>query len=753
MNESTRASETSEVRNTGQANQKLTVVALCGNFYRVKLPESYDFNDELNQDTAYARKSDIEVPVTSVSVSNADQVKELKIGDKIKLKTRVFPEIASRSDLTWKSNNSKIATVSSNGMVTAVKAGSTTIVVTEQYSGATVSVMVKVSDILVTDLKFANAEEVNGLNVGGTARLEVLALPDLATKKKFNWKSSNEKVAVVSAEGVVTAKTVGKTNISVTEIYSGKSVSAEVQTRYSLSEANSSPKVKLVLRKSTDFGGNYLRWNKISKAKSYKIFIEKYNTEKKKYILSNKKGKRVKKCEYYDTNVVNGKKYRYYVKAYDAKGKQLGAKSNFAKLKATAPDVSVTGIGVQTLTLNWEPEEPKPLKGIKGYRIYRSSKKKGKFICVKQVKGKKSFTYTDKKLKEDQTYYYKICAYQKKKKNIKNGFFSKVVGERTVSSQKNWSCFEKNKNNWQGILREKGSLTVKKSTETMQSFGIGEGETRIYPYLKYHLTTDTLYIHLYVRFCTYHGTDKQAKKAPDSSGVYAGIGPLQSKSYKQEFIDGVEKVFDSYVTGSDNDFAPGVRFATKLIVHEEGKENAVSGQQYLEVSIGGDCPLCIGTVNAGVNHWFHAHSVSGNSVFGSANRIHIPDNRYLEKDGKKKPMETVGDFRRMCAHELCHILGLNDGYTFTDNGRTVDRMTENEETCGYTNCEWVNLMLDARVCEHPMANDIEMMLYAYGQSVVHTFPFQSYKEHWKGEIHYKISPVIIRKGEDKKSEK
>ena len=60
------ARTSSKVRNTASAGQKLTVIALCSDFYRVRLPESYDFNDTLNQDTAYVLKSKVEIPATSV---------------------------------------------------------------------------------------------------------------------------------------------------------------------------------------------------------------------------------------------------------------------------------------------------------------------------------------------------------------------------------------------------------------------------------------------------------------------------------------------------------------------------------------------------------------------------------------------------------------------------------------------------------------------------------------------------------------
>ena len=71
------ARTSSKVRNTASAGQKLTVIALCSDFYRVRLPESYDFNDTLNQDTAYILRSKVEIPAASVVFTNENEIKNM----------------------------------------------------------------------------------------------------------------------------------------------------------------------------------------------------------------------------------------------------------------------------------------------------------------------------------------------------------------------------------------------------------------------------------------------------------------------------------------------------------------------------------------------------------------------------------------------------------------------------------------------------------------------------------------------------
>ena len=55
---------------------------------------------------------------------------------------------------------------------------------------------------------------------------------------------------------------------------------------------------------------------------------------------------------------------------------------------------------------------------MSGYKIYRSTKKKGKYKCIKTLKSNKKASYTDKRVKSKKTYYYKIKFYKKAGKKI-----------------------------------------------------------------------------------------------------------------------------------------------------------------------------------------------------------------------------------------------------------------------------------------------------------------------------------------------
>lgn len=82
------------------------------------------------------------VAVTGVELDKA--AAELTVGNTTKLTATVQPENATNKNVTWTSDNTEVATVDQNGVVTAVKAGTATITVTTEDGGKTVACTVTV---------------------------------------------------------------------------------------------------------------------------------------------------------------------------------------------------------------------------------------------------------------------------------------------------------------------------------------------------------------------------------------------------------------------------------------------------------------------------------------------------------------------------------------------------------------------------------------------------------------------------------
>ena len=68
----------------------------------------------------------------------------------------------------------------------------------------------------------------------------------------------------------------------------------------------------------------------------------------------------------------------------------------------------------------------KKTAGASGYKVYRATSKKGKYTCVKTASSKTT-SFTNKKLKKNKKYYYKVCAFVKSGKKTYNGAYSTVV--------------------------------------------------------------------------------------------------------------------------------------------------------------------------------------------------------------------------------------------------------------------------------------------------------------------------------------
>lgn len=110
--------------------------------------------------------------------------------------------------LKWTTSNSKVATVSSKGKITAKGVGKATIKVTAGGISKTCKVTVKKPVIKLNKSKLT-------IKLGSSGRTQLKASVKGASKT-VKWKSSNTKIATVSKKGVIKPKINGKVTISAT---------------------------------------------------------------------------------------------------------------------------------------------------------------------------------------------------------------------------------------------------------------------------------------------------------------------------------------------------------------------------------------------------------------------------------------------------------------------------------------------------------------------------------------------------------
>ena len=118
--------------------------------------------------------------------------------------------------IVWNSSDTKVASVSDSGLVTAVGPGTCIISATagDRHVSATVSVLA--ARVRVTGVSFSETK--HEIPMGGTATLTATITPADATVKTLVWTSDDPGIASVSRTGIVTAVSVGTTKIHATSV-------------------------------------------------------------------------------------------------------------------------------------------------------------------------------------------------------------------------------------------------------------------------------------------------------------------------------------------------------------------------------------------------------------------------------------------------------------------------------------------------------------------------------------------------------
>ena len=152
-----------------------------------------------------------EIAVTKVTLSETTAT--MTIGGELELTATIEPKNATDQRLTWSSSDTGVATVDSNGKVTAKAAGTATITATAA-SGITAACEITVSDevIEVTAVTLDKTEAT--IKVGKSLQLTATIEPSGATDQKLEWTSSDSDIAIVT-DGRVTGVAPGDVTITV----------------------------------------------------------------------------------------------------------------------------------------------------------------------------------------------------------------------------------------------------------------------------------------------------------------------------------------------------------------------------------------------------------------------------------------------------------------------------------------------------------------------------------------------------------
>ena len=301
-------------------------------------------------------------PVTGLKVS-PESITLTKKDEVAQLTAEVTPSYADNKKVTWKSSDEKVATVDENGKATAVGNGTAKITATSVSGSYTATISVTVKIPVEIEKLTIEAEKNKLTQTGETTDLKVKIEPENADEQKLIWKSDNEMVASVDANGRVTAVGNGTAMITVTtedgKVTASVMITVEVPQKPVINKTTGFGRLKARSVKQTKTSVT-LQWNRIKGADGYLIYGNLCNANGKEYkykklatITSGKTQTWTQK------ELKKGTFYKYVVKAYKlVDGKKVVTDVSTSVHAVTqggaygiAKSVSVTKIGNKKNTL------------------------------------------------------------------------------------------------------------------------------------------------------------------------------------------------------------------------------------------------------------------------------------------------------------------------------------------------------------------------------------------------------------------
>lgn len=343
-------------------------------------------------------------PVTGIEVANDYQHMGLFVGGSGKIRYSVLPGNATNTNVTFKSLNEKVATVDANGVVTGVSEGNADIVITTEEGGFEAKCTVRVDGIDSRGIERVGDKTVTmGLNQ--TRQLQVKITPSDTTNKNVQWTSSNNSVATVDSNGVVTSKNSGSTIITATT-HNGLKTEFFIEVETSVTNITlNSNEINL------NPGGTFKLDATVNPSNASNKNI--------KWISANESIATVDQSGNVTADVAG----TTYISAVSADGKVIATCTvNVSKPVVTKPakvKIKSAKKKGKKVTLKW-----KKISDAAGYVVYMKTNS-GKFKAVKTVKKAKKVKAVIS-LKKGNKYSFKIRAYKLDEETNVYGAYSKI---------------------------------------------------------------------------------------------------------------------------------------------------------------------------------------------------------------------------------------------------------------------------------------------------------------------------------------
>lgn len=371
--------------------------------------EGQIYIDALGKDIVCYFATEDEHPIESVKLNKNSL--SLKPGTEEKLTVSLTPADADVKDVLWKSSDSSVASVTQDGTVKALKAG--TAVITAECGGVSDSCLTAVTDVSAENVTLDR--ETADLDINQELTLKASVLPENASIKDVIWSSSNGEVASVDQNGKVRGLKAGTANIIATAKDGGFTAVCKVTVKPVQVAA---PAAKAA---SSGYSSISLSWSKVPDAEGYKIYRKTAGSSKYLPLAETDAGT----VSYSDTKLTTGVTYQYNIKAYKTvNGVKYYSPDNIVSAKPALGKVSgaeAKAVTYSKVRLTW-----KTVTGAHGYEIYKATSKSGTYSLAKRVSDKENDSAEIAGLATGKTCYYKVRAYRNTDGDRVRGAFSEV---------------------------------------------------------------------------------------------------------------------------------------------------------------------------------------------------------------------------------------------------------------------------------------------------------------------------------------
>lgn len=149
-----------------------------------------------------------DVKVEGITITSEENIRTIKVNEKLQLAAKVFPEEADQS-VVWSSSAEEVATVNESGLVSALSKGTVNIIATsskdETVSQSFALIVEEAEEVVVNPTSVSITSSATTCKAGETIELTAVVSPSEASQS-VEWTSSDTTIATVSRGTVQTLK-------------------------------------------------------------------------------------------------------------------------------------------------------------------------------------------------------------------------------------------------------------------------------------------------------------------------------------------------------------------------------------------------------------------------------------------------------------------------------------------------------------------------------------------------------------------